>query len=135
MIKLFHQCPACGGQVIITECRCSECKLEMRGEFQLNSFSQLSEDQLTFIRVFLAARGNLTETEKILGISYPTIRNKLDEINNALEKTDGKKLEGVTTTEPIFEDQRQAILRKVAKGKLSAFEALRMLQNQPGAKS
>ena len=57
----------------------------MRGEFLPGRFSTLGDDQLTFIRVFLRARGNLSEMERILGISYPTIRNKLEEINAAFE--------------------------------------------------
>jgi len=82
MQKLFNQCPACGGQLIITECKCPACQLQMRGEFQTGQLSSLSDETLTFIKVFLSARGNLTEVERVLGISYPTIRNKLDEINS-----------------------------------------------------
>lgn len=78
MQKLFNRCPSCGGQLLVTECMCTNSRLQMRGEFQLGQLSTLSDDELTFIRVFLTARGNLSEVERVLGISYPTIRNKLD---------------------------------------------------------
>lgn len=132
MINLFNQCPACGGPVIITECQCLNCKLQMRGEFQLGQFSRLSEDQLAFIRVFLSARGNLTEVERVLGISYPTIRNKLDEINAALTRTGEKKAEDSREASSSQEEERQAILQKVADGQLSASEALEQLQRHKG---
>lgn len=131
MIKMFNQCPACGGPVIITECRCASCQLQLRGEFELGQFSHLSDDQLTFIRVFLSARGNLTEVERVLGISYPTIRNKLDEINSALNLTAAKKPEDLREP-PLRGEERRIILQKVAEGQLSTAEALQKLQEQKG---
>ena len=131
MINLFHQCPACGSPLIITECQCPACKLQLRGEFQLDRFSRLTNDQLAFIRVFLSARGNLTETEKILGISYPTIRNKLEEINAALEQKGNIPLQTASAVSGnAIENERQSVLQKVAQGQLSAAEALRQLQGK-----
>ena len=135
MLKLFNQCPACGGPILITECQCQHCQLQMRGEFQLGQFSRLSDEQLTFIRVFLSARGNLTEMERVLGISYPTIRNKLEEINAALEKSGDKKtelLQGNAAAETPVDEERQSILQQVSAGRLSAVEALQKLQALKG---
>jgi hypothetical protein len=132
MNRLFNQCPACGGPIIITECRCASCQLQLRGEFEVGQFSHLSDDQLTFIRVFLSARGNLTEVERVLGISYPTIRNKLDEINTALGRTAEKRPENSTETSPDHDAERRAILQQVAEGRLSTVEALQKLQGQKG---
>ena len=134
MIKLFNQCPACGGRIIVTECRCASCQLLLRGEFELGQFSHLKDEQLTFIRVFLSARGNLTEVERVLGISYPTIRNKLDEINSAFNQVTTTRSENTTENTPDHEAERRAILLKVAEGHLSASEALRKLQEQKGDK-
>ena len=135
MQKLFNQCPVCGGQLIITECKCPACQLQMRGEFQSGQLSTLSDDELTFIKVFLTARGNLTEVERVLGISYPTIRNKLDEINNALNRTNDateirqKKLSNtLETNQTSIEDTRKDILQQVADGRLSPTEAVQKLR-------
>jgi hypothetical protein len=133
MLKLFEQCPACGGPVVITEIKCSSCRLTMQGEFKPGLFSTLSDDQLTFVRTFLRVRGNLSEMEKVLGVSYPTIRNKLDEINQALDRTDK------APEPPPQNDARNAILHQVAAGELDAAEALvqlkqlNALQNWHGA--
>ena len=136
MQKLFNQCPACGSQLVITECKCPACQLQMRGEFQTGMLSNLSDDTLTFIKVFLSARGNLTEVERVLGISYPTIRNKLDEINSILnrnndtivipEKTTGSAAEKKAAS---AEDVRKDILQQVSDGRLSPAEAVQKLKD------
>ncbi|HZQ06635.1 MAG TPA: DUF2089 domain-containing protein [Anaerolineae bacterium] len=123
MLKLFEQCPACGGPLIITEIQCANCHLTMQGEFKPGLFSTLSDDQLTFVRAFLRVRGNLSEMEKVLGVSYPTIRNKLDEINQALERA-----EKLPDPAPAASDARSAILLKVATGELDAAQALEQLK-------
>ncbi len=123
MLKLFEQCPACGGSLIITEIQCANCHLTMQGEFKPGLFSTLSDDQLTFVRAFLRVRGNLSEMEKVLGVSYPTIRNKLDEINQALERA-----EKLPELAPAASEARRAILQKVAAGELDAAQALEQLK-------
>jgi hypothetical protein len=111
----------------------------MRGEFQTGPLSSLSEDALNFVKVFLSARGNLTEVERVLGISYPTIRNKLDEINNVLNRAgDTANLRdkpGAAANEDTVkttEEMRKEILQKVADGRLSAAEAVKQLKDIQG---
>ena len=123
MLKLFEQCPACGGSIVITEIQCSNCHLKMQGEFKPGLFSTLSDDQLTFVRAFLRVRGNLSEMEKVLGVSYPTIRNKLEEINQTLERAEQTPVISLPSN-----NERSAILNKVAAGELDAAEALKRLQ-------
>ena len=139
MQKLFSQCPACGSQLIITECKCPACQLQMRGEFQSGQLSGLSDEALTFIKVFLSARGNLTEVERVLGISYPTIRNKLDEINNILNRNNEtiiipEKPTGSTAEKKAasVEDVRKDILQQVSDGRLSPAEAAQKLKDLQG---
>ncbi len=121
MLKLFEQCPACGGQIVITEIQCANCHLKMQGEFTPGLFSTLSSDQLNFVRAFLRVRGNLSEMEKVLGVSYPTIRNKLEEINNVLDFAEQNPVPA--------KSERSAILDKVAAGELDAAQALEQLKN------
>jgi hypothetical protein len=139
MQKSFNQCPACGGQLVVTEFKCPACQLQMRGEFQSGQLSTLSDDELAFVKVFLSARGNLTEVERVLGISYPTIRNKLDEINNSLNRNDGtagsrqKKDEIIIETKTTSaEDLRKDILQQVSDGRLSPAEAVQKLRDIQG---
>ncbi|HVN55671.1 MAG TPA: DUF2089 domain-containing protein [Anaerolineaceae bacterium] len=141
MLKLFEKCPACGGEIIIQEIRCANCQLVMRGEFTPGPFAALSEDQFTFVRSFLRVRGNLSELEKVLGISYPTIRNKIDEINLALDQADsiggvaqGQKETRLENAQSSTDSERQSILQQVAAGKLSASEAIQLLNQRKGGK-
>ncbi len=123
MLKLFEQCPACGESIVITEIRCGACHLKMQGEFKPGLFSSLSADQLTFVRTFLRVRGNLSEMEKALGVSYPTIRNKLDEINQTLQAA-----ENTPAPAPTDDNPRTAILNRLAAGELDAAQALEQLK-------
>jgi hypothetical protein len=139
MITPFERCPACGGPIVVTECTCTSCRLQLRGQFRPKQFSTLSDDQLTFIRVFLRVRGNLSEVEKVLGVSYPTIRNKLDEVNKALDRAGAEVEPAAGPTAPAPEpvatpapSARQAILQQVAAGVLPAAEALQRLRNLQG---
>ena len=138
MQSMFDTCPACGGKLVITECQCSQCRLQMRGEFRPGRFLNLSDDQLTFIQVFLSARGNISEVERILGVSYPTIRNKLDEVNEILTRSNDdienvpSKDNGTPAVQPMSaEDDRKRILQEVADGKLSPVAAIEKLGKTP----
>ena len=139
MLKLFNQCPSCGGPITITECRCEACDLQMRGEFLAGQFSNFSEEQLTFIRSFLKARGNLSELEKVLGVSYPTIRNKLDEIISLLERVESeinqkkqKTNSPAETGDRSDNTERKTILALVAAGEIPVTEGLARLQTLQG---
>ena len=141
MLKLFNQCPSCGGPLVITECQCPACHLQLRGEFTPGQFSAFSNDQLTFIRAFLKARGNLSELEKVLGVSYPTIRNKLDEIISLLDRTEIESTsvsKNMTSQSDVAtrpdEALRKSILAQVAAGEIPAEEGLARLQKLQGGK-
>src|SRR5687767_2349946 len=82
--RLISQCPVCGGQLHVTHLKCGECATELSGEFVANEFARLAADKLEFLRTFLACRGNLKEVEAALGISYPTVRARLDQLLAAL---------------------------------------------------
>jgi hypothetical protein len=118
MHKLLEACPCCGGALAITSVECMSCGTSVTGSFRVCDFCRLSDEQATFLRLFVQRRGNLSEMEKALGISYPTVRNKLEEIVRVLH--DAGAVDGGVS--PASE--RDAILQQVAEGKLSAAEAL-----------
>src|SRR5579884_3696469 len=83
--KVLESCPSCGGELEITEVRCTRCETQVRARYRPCDFCNLSEEQRTFLRLFLTSRGNLSEVEKRLGVSYPTVRAKLHEVIGALD--------------------------------------------------
>jgi hypothetical protein len=69
----------------ITKLYCSECNITVKGSFHADRFSNLDEETLGFIEVFILARGNITEIEKQLGISYPTVKSKIEKMVKNIE--------------------------------------------------
>ena len=80
MRKILERCPSCGGPLEIREVQCTVCETQVRARYQPCDFCALTEEQSTFLRIFVMSRGNLSEVEKRLGVSYPTVRAKLDEV-------------------------------------------------------
>lgn len=73
-------CPACSSQLNVKSLICERCLTEIQGQYELPLLSRLSIDDQGFIIEFVKASGSLKEMAKILGLSYPTVRNRLDEI-------------------------------------------------------
>jgi len=121
MHKLLERCPACGEPLYVSEMRCTQCPTQIRGRFAPGPLAALTEEQATFVLLFLRSRGNMSELEKRLGVSYPTIRAKLDEVIAALER-------GEAAARPV--PQRRALLEDLAAGRLTPAEALRRLQQE-----
>ena len=122
MWRMPERCPTCGGVLQIRELSCTECKTEIRGYFNPCDFCRLTEDESTFLRVFVLSRGSLKAVGKELGISYPTVSSKLEEIIAALSRETEKRAEGEDTS------ARGDILDRIASGDLSAEEGLRLLK-------
>ncbi len=128
MRKILEQCPTCGGPLIVSEVQCTRCQTVIRSRYAPCAFCTLTADQLTFVKLFIEKRGNLREMEKILGVSYPTVRSKLDEIAERLA-------EMPVAPEPAADakaEARREVLRLIAEGKLSVREGLARLRAQGG---
>src|ERR671933_1099518 len=86
--KILESCPSCGGRIEIGEVHCTRCDTQVRARYRPCDFCALTEEQSTFLRIFVLSRGNLSEVEKRLGVSYPTVRAKLDEVIERLGATE-----------------------------------------------
>ena len=84
MRKPISNCPICDGRLEPVKLKCTSCDIAMEGRFPISKLGLLPSDHQQFIEAFLVARGNIKEVEKELGISYPTVRKKLDEVIGAL---------------------------------------------------
>lgn len=79
MKKIIVKCPLCSENLKIKVLECPACKTKIEGEFDIHPLFLLSEDELNFLFLFLKTRGNLSEISKILGLSYPTTRQRFEE--------------------------------------------------------
>lgn len=92
MNELIKKCPKCGDCLIITEYSCPSCDTKIQGQFNIAEssdeihtvFNRLTEEERYFILVFLQAGGVIQNVERVMGISYPTVKSKLTEIQGKL---------------------------------------------------
>ncbi len=82
-------CPICSGELAVTRLHCRSCGTTLEGDFNVGRFARLSRDQFALLESFLRSRGNLKEMERELGISYPTVRARVDALLRALGLGDG----------------------------------------------
>lgn len=124
MRKLIEQCPACGGEMIVTQQSCTRCETVVLGRFKPDIFSRLSAESLNFIVVFVKNRGNIKEMERELGLSYWTIRNRLNEVIAEL----GFETEAEDAAAVQSANQRQEILARLERGELQVEDATALLE-------
>jgi hypothetical protein len=83
--KLPHKCPSCENSLQVTALTCEHCETVVSGKFALPILAQLSGTEQGFILDFVKSSGSLKEMAQKLGLSYPSVRNLLDEIITKLE--------------------------------------------------
>jgi len=119
---LIGKCPVCSENLRITKLKCPHCRTEISGNFQLDKFLRLDKEQLEFVEVFIKSRGNIKEVEREMGISYPTVRNKLDDVIGALGYNAEESPDDITA------EKRKEILDSLEKGEIDSQEAVELLQ-------
>lgn len=78
--KLPTHCPGCSGTLHVSQLSCPACSTQVSGTFNLPSLTRLTEDEQEFILQFVINGGSLKEMASITGVSYPTVRNRLDDL-------------------------------------------------------
>src|SRR3954447_20082127 len=81
---VISTCPVCSGELAVTRLRCTSCGTTLEGEFSVGRFARLNRDQTLLLESFLRSRGNLRDMERELGISYPTVRGRVEALVRAL---------------------------------------------------
>lgn len=93
MKRLPISCPSCGGLLAVMRLHCERCDTEVEGIYPLPPLAGLGQDDQEFIVEFIKASGSLKDMAGLLGVSYPTVRNRLDEIIEKLQQTETKPKE------------------------------------------
>ena len=120
MNKLPSQCPVCQNELIVTELYCDHCATTIAGQFEMLSspLNQLNAKQLEFILTFIRCEGKFNRMEETLGISYPTLRNRFNEILDAMGYSSR-----IAVDLDENKDTRMEILRSLEKGKIEPGDA------------
>jgi hypothetical protein len=115
------ECPVCHDNLLVTRMICRNCGTALDGRFSLGLLFELTPDQRHFVEVFIRCEGKITRVEEELGLSYPTVRSRLDEIIQALGYEVDRRPEG-------GDQRRQGILERLARREISSEEALQLMQ-------
>jgi hypothetical protein len=134
-------CPVCSGELTIARLHCRSCGTALEGEFGVGRFGRLDREQMSLLESFLRSRGNLKEMERELGISYPTVRGRVDALIRSLGLADGADVDAEEdfgagfaegfTDEPHGGDvaaERRAILERLARREIGADDAAAALR-------
>lgn len=119
MRKVISRCPVCNSELTVARLKCDSCDTVIENNFRLSKFDYLSDEELYFTETFIRCRGNIKEVEKELGISYPTVRSKLDAVIKKLGYEAGADEQTV---------KRDEILKALENGEITAEQAISQLK-------
>ncbi len=117
-------CPACEGPLHIARLGCARCETAVEGRFDLGRLGRLDRDQQSFVLVFLECRGKIKDVEQRLGLSYPTVVARLEQVVAGLGSPVPRE------ERPSRDETPDAILDALAKGTLTPDEAAKRLRRK-----
>lgn len=126
MNPVIGQCPICHGTLQVTRLHCRNCDTAIEGHFTLGRLYQLSPEQLDFIEVFIRCEGKINRVEQEIGLSYPAVRARLNDVIRAL----GYEVGETAPSRGVSEEIRRDVLAELQAGHLSAEEALQILRGE-----
>jgi hypothetical protein len=106
-----------GCSLVVERVRLPERQIAIDGEFALPELARLSLEDQVFIVAFLRSHGSIKEMEQVFGVSYPTIKARLNRISSQLEFIE-------TNPSP----SRAEVLERLKNGEITAEEAIRALE-------
>ena len=118
MKKVISRCPVCSNELTVARLRCESCDTVIENQFRLSKFDYLSDEELYFTETFIRCRGNIKEVEKELGISYPTVRSKLDAVIKKLGYETGASEQAA---------KKEEILKALENGEITVEQAIAQL--------
>jgi hypothetical protein len=130
---VISTCPVCSGELAVTRLHCRACGTTLECDFSGGRFGRLSREQLALHECLLRSRGNLRDMERELGISYPTVRSRVEALVRALgfreTDGDGADTDAEVGVEPAETLTRQEVLERLARHEISAEDAAVMIRN------
>jgi hypothetical protein len=124
---ILLKCPSCTNNLAVRRLECPSCGLSLESTFELPAILRLNRPQLDFVEVFIKNRGVIRDVERELGISYPTVRAKLDEVVAAMGFQGREAAEGPQVEQ---DSSRRTVLTELREGRISPEDALRALRRR-----
>jgi len=129
MNSMLTKCPICSGELAVTRLYCPQCDTTLEGHFSpsRNLFANLSPEQMQFALTFIRCEGRLNRMEEELNLSYPTLRNRLNDVIRGLGFEPGKE-ELQPQIVRLSAEERLRILDDLSQGKISSEDAQQQLR-------
>lgn len=108
-----------GEPLVVERVRIAAKNIAIEGHFELPQLAKLSLEDQVFIVAFVRSHGSIKEMERVFGVSYPTIKNRLTRIADSLEFVE---------TDP--RPPRNEVLDRLERGEISAEDAIRELESK-----
>src|SRR5881392_4036526 len=115
--QLTQECPYCAAPMAVTRMTCARCSVAVDAAFPMSRLASLPVEHQRFIEMFVLAGGNLKEIAEQVGVSYPTIRSRLDKVIELLRAE-------IAKTQRV----RGNILDAVEPGKTNAEDAAKLIK-------
>lgn len=116
-----------GEPLQVEKVRLTQSGIALEGPFSLPPLAQLSFEDQVFVIAFLRTHGSIKEMEALFGVSYPTIKNRLNRISTQFEYVEIQRETGADKT-PTTADRRKRILDELEAGKIDASQAVKALK-------
>lgn len=117
MARFVVSCPSCQSELFASRLSCGSCGTSLEGRFEVPALLRLPPDDLAFVTAFVRSSGSLKAMAQMFGVSYPTIRGRLDEVIARLEAASRDA-----------DARRHEILDALESGKLTAAAAAEQLK-------
>ena len=109
-----------GVSIVVERVKLADSGIAIEGEFALPPLAQLEADDQIFVMAFISAHGSLKDMERMFGISYPTVKNRLDKLSRKLKMVE-------FSAPPDIEPEKEDVLGMLERGEISAEEAIKRL--------
>ena len=111
-----------GERIVVERVRLSESGIAIEGEFEPPDLARLPAEDQVFVMTFVQVHGSIKEMERLFGISYPTVKKRLDSIASRFEF-----VVDAPAPEPVGDDRRSEIVDQLYRGEMSVEEAVARL--------
>jgi hypothetical protein len=109
-----------GAPLIVERVRMADSDIAVEGAFILPPLAQLAAEDQVFVSAFVGCHGSIKDMEKLFGISYPTVKNRLEKL--------AKGLNMVESINPDSLNSQDDVLAQLEKGDINVAEALKRLE-------
>jgi hypothetical protein len=110
-----------GAPLVVERVSVAESGIAIEGAFALPRLAQLTMEDQIFVAAFVRAHGSIKEMEQVFGVSYPTIKTRLNRLAALLDFIE-------TTTAPPAADARADVMDRLERGEMTPDDAISALE-------